>query len=147
VFNVSFKPLPEKRPTFVRRLFRDVIKNVKQKMEASPKGKICTTITPIQNTVFNRRRGITAEITTAFIFVFTRRHVQDILQRDESCRRRETSRPGAHGKEHQASSTPSHWVNSSIELNFGSSSSSEQSFKSTPTYWAISSNEVCYVIS
>jgi hypothetical protein len=36
VFNVSVKELPEKSPTFVRRLFRDVIKNVKKKMEASP---------------------------------------------------------------------------------------------------------------
>jgi hypothetical protein len=36
VFNVSVKELPEKNPTFVRRLFRDVIKNVKKKMEASP---------------------------------------------------------------------------------------------------------------
>jgi uncharacterized protein (DUF736 family) len=30
------KELPENSPTFVRRLFRDVIKNVKRKMEASP---------------------------------------------------------------------------------------------------------------
>jgi hypothetical protein len=36
VFNVSLKELPEKNPTFVRRLFRDVLKNVKQKMEATP---------------------------------------------------------------------------------------------------------------
>jgi hypothetical protein len=27
---------PQKNPTFVRRLFRDVLKNVKKKMEASP---------------------------------------------------------------------------------------------------------------
>jgi hypothetical protein len=33
---VTIKELPEKSPTFVRRLFRDVIKNVKRKMEASP---------------------------------------------------------------------------------------------------------------
>jgi hypothetical protein len=36
VFNVSLKDLPENSPTFVRRLFRDVLKNVKHKMEASP---------------------------------------------------------------------------------------------------------------
>jgi hypothetical protein len=28
--------LPEKTPTFVRRLFRDVLKNVKQKMQTNP---------------------------------------------------------------------------------------------------------------
>jgi hypothetical protein len=36
VYNVSIKDLPENNPTFVRRLFRDVIKNVKQKMGAAP---------------------------------------------------------------------------------------------------------------
>jgi uncharacterized protein (DUF736 family) len=36
VFNVSLKELPENSPTFVCRLFRDVIKNVKQKMETQP---------------------------------------------------------------------------------------------------------------
>jgi hypothetical protein len=35
VYNVSFKPLPENNPTFVRRLFRDVLKNIKQKMQTS----------------------------------------------------------------------------------------------------------------
>jgi hypothetical protein len=35
VYNVSLKELPE-NPTFVRRLFRDMLKNIKQKMEASP---------------------------------------------------------------------------------------------------------------
>jgi uncharacterized protein (DUF736 family) len=36
VYNVSLKKMPEKNPTFIRRLFRDVLKNVKQQMEASP---------------------------------------------------------------------------------------------------------------
>jgi hypothetical protein len=36
VYNVSIKELPEKNPTFVRRLFRDILKNVKQKMGAAP---------------------------------------------------------------------------------------------------------------
>ena len=36
VFHVSVKELPENNPTFIRRLFRDVIKNVKQKMETLP---------------------------------------------------------------------------------------------------------------
>jgi hypothetical protein len=36
VLNVSVRELPEKSPAFVCRLFRDVIKNVKKKMEASP---------------------------------------------------------------------------------------------------------------
>jgi uncharacterized protein (DUF736 family) len=36
VFHVLIKELPENNPTFVRRLFRDVIKKVKQKMEANP---------------------------------------------------------------------------------------------------------------
>jgi hypothetical protein len=36
VFNVAVKPLPENNPTFVRRLFRDVLKNVKRKMQTSP---------------------------------------------------------------------------------------------------------------
>jgi succinate dehydrogenase flavin-adding protein (antitoxin of CptAB toxin-antitoxin module) len=36
VFNVTLKEIPENNPTFVRRLFRDVIKNVKQKMGTSP---------------------------------------------------------------------------------------------------------------
>ena len=36
MFNVSIKELPQKNPTFVRRLFRDVLKNVKQQMEVSP---------------------------------------------------------------------------------------------------------------
>jgi hypothetical protein len=35
VYNVSMKELPENNPTFVRRLFRDVLKNVKQKMGTS----------------------------------------------------------------------------------------------------------------
>jgi hypothetical protein len=35
VFNVTFKPLPDS--SSIRRLFRDLLKNVKQKMEASPK--------------------------------------------------------------------------------------------------------------
>jgi hypothetical protein len=35
VYNVSLKELPENNPTFVRRLFRDVLKNVKQKMGTS----------------------------------------------------------------------------------------------------------------
>jgi hypothetical protein len=35
VFNVTLKELPENSPTFVRRLFWDVLKNLKQKMEAS----------------------------------------------------------------------------------------------------------------
>jgi hypothetical protein len=33
---VSFRPLPQNNPTFVRRLFRDVLKNIKQKMQTSP---------------------------------------------------------------------------------------------------------------
>jgi hypothetical protein len=33
---VNVKELPENNPTFVRCLFRDILKNVKQKMEASP---------------------------------------------------------------------------------------------------------------
>ena len=36
VYNVSVKELPENNPTFVRRLFRDVLKNVKRKMQTSP---------------------------------------------------------------------------------------------------------------
>jgi hypothetical protein len=36
VYNVSIKDLPENNPTFVRCLFRDVIKNVKQQMQTSP---------------------------------------------------------------------------------------------------------------
>jgi hypothetical protein len=36
VFNVSVTELPENNPTFVRRLFRDVLKNVKRKMQTSP---------------------------------------------------------------------------------------------------------------
>ena len=36
VYNVSVKELPENNPTFVRRLFRDILKNVKQKMETLP---------------------------------------------------------------------------------------------------------------
>jgi hypothetical protein len=36
VFNVSVKELPENNPTFVRRLFRDILKNVKQKMGSLP---------------------------------------------------------------------------------------------------------------
>jgi hypothetical protein len=36
VYNVSVKEFPENNPTFVRCLFRDVIKNVKQKMGTSP---------------------------------------------------------------------------------------------------------------
>jgi hypothetical protein len=36
VFNVSVKELPEKNPTFVRRLFRDIIKNIKTKMQTQP---------------------------------------------------------------------------------------------------------------
>jgi nitrous oxide reductase accessory protein NosL len=35
VFNVTLKELPE-NPTFVRRLFRDMLQNVKTKMEANP---------------------------------------------------------------------------------------------------------------
>jgi hypothetical protein len=35
VFNVSLKELPE-NPTFVRHLFRDLLKNVKQKMQTNP---------------------------------------------------------------------------------------------------------------
>jgi hypothetical protein len=35
VYHVSIKELPENNPTFVRRLFRDVLKNVKQKMGTS----------------------------------------------------------------------------------------------------------------
>jgi uncharacterized protein (DUF736 family) len=33
---VAFKELPDKSPTFMRPLFQDILKNVKQKMEASP---------------------------------------------------------------------------------------------------------------
>jgi hypothetical protein len=36
VYNVSVKELPEKSPTFVRRLFRDVLKNVKSLMQCNP---------------------------------------------------------------------------------------------------------------
>ena len=36
VFNVSLKELPENSPTFVRRLFRDVVKNIKQQMQTAP---------------------------------------------------------------------------------------------------------------
>jgi hypothetical protein len=36
VYNVSLKKLPGKSPTFVRRLFRDVIKKVKQEMQTQP---------------------------------------------------------------------------------------------------------------
>lgn len=36
IYNVSVKKIPDNSPTFIRRLFRDVLKNVKQKMEASP---------------------------------------------------------------------------------------------------------------
>jgi hypothetical protein len=36
VYNVSVKELPEKSPTFVRRLFRDILKNIKEKMETLP---------------------------------------------------------------------------------------------------------------
>jgi hypothetical protein len=36
VYNVAFKPLPENNPTFVRRLFRDILKNIKEKMETLP---------------------------------------------------------------------------------------------------------------
>jgi hypothetical protein len=36
VYNITLKKIPENNPTFVRRLFRDLLKNVKQKMEASP---------------------------------------------------------------------------------------------------------------
>ena len=36
VFNVSVKKLPENSPTFVRRLFRDILKKVKQQMETNP---------------------------------------------------------------------------------------------------------------
>jgi hypothetical protein len=36
VYNVSIKDLPENNPTFVRRLFRDILKNVKRKMQTSP---------------------------------------------------------------------------------------------------------------
>jgi hypothetical protein len=35
VYNVTLKELPE-NPTFVRRLFRDIVKNVKLQMEANP---------------------------------------------------------------------------------------------------------------
>jgi hypothetical protein len=33
---VNFRPLPENSPNFVRRLFCDVLKNVKRKMQTSP---------------------------------------------------------------------------------------------------------------
>ena len=36
VYNVNLKELPQNSPTFVRRLFRDILKNIKQKMQASP---------------------------------------------------------------------------------------------------------------
>jgi hypothetical protein len=36
VYNVSVKELPEKSPTFVRRLFRYILKNIKEKMETLP---------------------------------------------------------------------------------------------------------------
>jgi hypothetical protein len=36
VFKVTLKDLPEKNPTFVRRLFRDLLKKVKQQMQTSP---------------------------------------------------------------------------------------------------------------
>ena len=36
VYNVSVLELPQTNPTFIRRLFRDVIKNVKAKMETLP---------------------------------------------------------------------------------------------------------------
>ena len=35
VYHVSLKEIPENSPTFVRRLFRDVLKNIKQKMQTS----------------------------------------------------------------------------------------------------------------
>jgi hypothetical protein len=36
VFNVSVRELPEKSPTFVRRLFRDMLQTVKRKMQTNP---------------------------------------------------------------------------------------------------------------
>jgi hypothetical protein len=33
---VNFRPLPENNPTFVRRLFRDLLKKVKQEMQTNP---------------------------------------------------------------------------------------------------------------
>ena len=36
VYHVSLKELPEKNPTFVRRLFRDMLQNVKREMETQP---------------------------------------------------------------------------------------------------------------
>jgi hypothetical protein len=36
VYHVNLKEFPENSPTFVRRLFRDVLKNVKLQMEANP---------------------------------------------------------------------------------------------------------------
>ena len=76
MFNVSIKELPQKNPTFVRRLFRDVLKNVKQQMEVSPndylrvniehpsldsheeiKKKVSLTVyTHIKQFIFTRRR-------------------------------------------------------------------------------------------
>jgi hypothetical protein len=36
VFSVSVRELPEKSPTFVRRLFRDILQTVKRKMQTNP---------------------------------------------------------------------------------------------------------------
>jgi hypothetical protein len=36
VYNVSMKDLPQSSSSFIHRLFRDIVKNIKQKMEASP---------------------------------------------------------------------------------------------------------------
>jgi hypothetical protein len=36
VFKVTLKKLPENTPTFIRRLFQDILKNVKLQMQASP---------------------------------------------------------------------------------------------------------------
>jgi hypothetical protein len=36
VYNVAIKELPENNPTFVRRLFRDLLKKVKQEMQTQP---------------------------------------------------------------------------------------------------------------
>ena len=45
VYNVSLKELPE-NTTFVRRLFRDLLKNVKQKMQNNPNDYIRLNIRP-----------------------------------------------------------------------------------------------------
>jgi hypothetical protein len=45
VFNVTIKEIPENNPTFVRRLFRDLLKKVKQEMQTQPNDYIRMNIT------------------------------------------------------------------------------------------------------